>query len=323
MKGSSKSLHSNDSALGHWPELTEAELLASRSRAQQRRGGGKVPLLCFSTWWGGFFRDPFWMTLPLDDHMVHRGDGVFEAIKFRSGKVWLLDEHLLRLEASAKSIDLILPISLGEIRNIILRAVNKVAKSDGLIRLFVSRGPGSFTVSPRDSLGSQLYLVVEDLAPASSQVRRVILGTSRVAPKPAFFARIKSCNYLPNVLMKAEALENGWDFALGVSTQGCYLESATENLLVLSQDNTLLSPPRDLVLAGTTMERVLSLVESANLAKVRRSETITLSDLRSARELWMVGTTLDICAASRFEDVNYPEPEIATKALGLVLADQR
>src|SRR5579871_3546547 len=109
-------------------------------------------LAMYSSWYGGIVTDPTLMLLPIDDHMVHRGDGVFEAIKVVNGGVWLLEAHLNRLFLSASRIFLDLPWSKEQIRETILQTCRVAAKQaqeilkldpaefSAIVRLYISRG---------------------------------------------------------------------------------------------------------------------------------------------------------------------------------------
>ena len=120
----------------------------------------------YSSYFGGIIKDPTLMLVPVDDHLVHRGDGVFEAIKWIHQKPYCLNEHLERLLVSAEKIQLVGP-TLSEIRDLVLSVVKESEKSEGLIRLYLSRGPGGFTTNPFESIGSQLYILGTKLSPLS------------------------------------------------------------------------------------------------------------------------------------------------------------
>src|SRR6266851_2878773 len=107
----------------------------------------------YSSWFGGIVKNPQLMLLPMDDHMVHRGDGVFEAMKSVSRSVYLLDEHLQRLFISAKKVAMQPPMALDQLKEAILETLRVANQSEATIRIFLSRGPGDFSVNPYDSIG--------------------------------------------------------------------------------------------------------------------------------------------------------------------------
>lgn len=278
----------------------------------------------FSTEFGGFTRNPRWLHVPIDDHGFHRGDGVFEAIKAVRGKLFLLQPHIDRLWRSAAMIDLNPPLSKEQLSAIVEQGVRMCETPETIIRIYCTRGPGGFGVSPTESLGSQLYVVImkrKDL-PAEKYGSGVSVGISKVPWKPGFFSQVKSLNYLPNVLMKHEGNKRGFDFMVGVDDEGFLTEGPTENLVVLSKDGKLLHPRLSKMLKGCTMTRLFDLVEEARLLPVSREAKLHIEDLKSAQEIFMVGTTLDVLPVARVEETAKPLGPWAKKLLEVLLKDQ-
>jgi 4-amino-4-deoxychorismate lyase len=269
----------------------------------QRSFGPKVYAM-YSSWVDGIILDINLMTVPIDDHLVHRGDGVFEAIKVIRHSPYLLGEHLARLKKSGESIGIKIP-NLDDIREIIKEILQHSPESC-LVRVFVSRGPGGFGVSPKECVGPQVYIVSAELLPPAPKyyIEGVKVGISKFEAKPGFFAGIKSCNYLLNVLMKQEALDRQLDYCIGVDAEGHLTESSTENFIWLTKDGILCHPPlapHGQTLAGTTMQRLFDLVEEKNLFPTHRSATINAEELKKIRSAMMVGTTIDILPVAQIE----------------------
>ncbi len=281
-------------------EQVQAKLAEKNYPAQQ------TYLAMYSTWWDGIVTEPGMMVVPIDDHLVHRGDGVFEAIKVLNGRAFLFDEHLRRLESSAKQIGMSLPMTVDKIKFIISQAVTAAGVKDALLRLYISRGPGGFTTNPYDSVGAQMYLVVTTLKllPPEKYQQGVSIGKSAVPPKDPTLARIKTCNYLPNVLMKKESVDRGIDFTINVDEQGHFLEGSTENIVMLDKDGFLIRPPLHQILKGTTMIRTLelaeALVKSGKIAGIQE-RNFSEADIKSAKEVMMIGTTLDVLPVTSYE----------------------
>lgn len=280
----------------------------------------------YSSWFGGIVKNPRMMLLPIDDHMVHRGDGVFEAMKATGRSVYLFDEHLQRLFISAEKIALKSSLGVAELKTIVLDTLRAANQDEAIIRIFLSRGPGDFSVNPYDSVTSQLYIVVSKLkAPALEKYTNgVVIGKSCIPNKVSWMAQIKSCNYLPNVLMKKEAVDRGLDFVIATDTQGHLTESATENIMIVDQDGIVVHPPLDCILKGTTMVRVCELAEKNGMATQMR--TISIENLKSAREVMITGTSLNVLPVVKFEDHNIshgkPGP-IAQKLNEFILNDMK
>ena len=281
------------------PELDSQEIL-NRLRAKQNPFWPQYHAF-FSTWLGGITKDPALMMLPMDDHMVHRGDGVFEAMKSVNRKVFLMQPHLSRLEASAARIGIPLPFSIERIQEIIRETLQASGQDNALIRLFVSRGPGGFTTNPYDSVGSQLYIAITDLrAPKPESYKfGVKIGRSHVPVKDPWMAQVKSCNYLPNVMMKKESLDRKLDFTIGIDSKGFIAESSTENIAIVDEKGVLTHPQFDNILKGTTMVRTFELAQKAGLPTAVRN--FSEEEIKRAREVLMIGTTLDVLPVTEYE----------------------
>jgi branched-subunit amino acid aminotransferase/4-amino-4-deoxychorismate lyase len=260
----------------------------------------------YSSLWAGITTDPLLMTVPLDDHLVHRGDGVFEAFKCVKGRLYNLPAHLARLADSAFSIFLKIPVDNATLTRLILETIKAGGRPDCTVRVFVSRGPGGFSVSPTQSPASQLYIVAGKLGlpfmqdhPAGARAR-----SSLIPVKPPPFSSIKSCNYMPNVLMKYEAETWGVDFTVSFDENDYLGEGATENAGIITRDRRLIFPLLDRVLKGTTMLRVADLARDemkSGLLKEVAFENITRQAVRDAAEMMVVGTTIDVASVIEFD----------------------
>lgn len=285
----------------------------------------KEAFILFSTQFMGFTRSPQFLQVPMDDHGFHRGDGVFEAIKVVNGKPYLLSAHIDRLWRSAGMIDLKPPMEKENLHQIVHQAVKLLGIPEALIRIFVTRGPGGFSVNTRDCPASQLYVIVmkrKDLPPEKYR-EGVRLGLSQIPWKPGFFSQVKSLNYLPNVLMKSEANDRGYDFMTGVDDRGFLTEGPTENLVVIDKQGILCHPGLRTILKGCTMTRLFDLVEEANLLKVNREALMKFEDLHEAQEVFMVGTTLDVLPVSFIEGKAKVMGPWGSKLLKLIQDDFR
>ena len=260
----------------------------------------KSYLAMYSSWLGGITTDPRLMFVPVDDHIVHRGDGIFEAIKVIGRKVFLLDAHIDRLFVSAQTVALQIPVSPDDLKQIILQTLSVANVSDCLIRLFISRGPGGFTTNPYESIAPQIYIVITAFQPVaeSKYESGVHIGRSQISMKDPLMARTKSCNYLPNVLMKKEALDRKLDFTVSFDSNGYLGESSTENIALIDQNGVFVHPKLDQILKGTTMIRATQLADPWLKTEIRN---LTEEDILKAREVMMIGTTLDVLPVVSFE----------------------
>ncbi|MEI8243434.1 MAG: aminotransferase class IV [bacterium] len=260
----------------------------------------------YSSLLDGLLTDPVLMQLPVDDHLVHRGDGVFETCKCVAGAIYQLPAHLDRLERSAAAIGIRWPAGMAAVRDLILETARAAGRGACSIRVILARGPGSFGVSPYESPAPALYIVVYglgrvfmDVHPGGATVRR-----SRIPAKPAEMAEIKNCNYLPNVLMKREAVDWGVDFVVGYDARGFLTEGPTENAGLVTRGRELVFPRLENILAGTTMLRLAELARvllDAGELRAIEFRDIAEDEVRAAAEVLVVGTTINVVAVRAYE----------------------
>ena len=260
----------------------------------------------YSSWWDGITTDPNLMVVPVDDHMVHRGDGLFETFKCVDGAVYNLAAHLARLEGGARTVALDLPWSRTDIERIVGAVLRAGGRRDALVRVFVSRGPGGHSANPYECPRPLLMVLAIRLPPPFMEAHPAgaKVGVSGVPNKDGFFAQVKSVNYLPNVLMKKQAVDAGQDFMLGFDKNGHMTELPTENFGIVTAGRVLRVPKPGNILLGTTMLRVLELaraqlVPAGILAGVEEAD-VPRAELEKAAEMLVFGTTPNVTAATEF-----------------------
>ncbi|HUP40081.1 MAG TPA: aminotransferase class IV, partial [Vicinamibacterales bacterium] len=215
----------------------------------------------YSSQLGGIVSDPALMVLPFDDHMVHRGHGIFDTAGLINGKIYDLDAHLDRFVLSAERSKLRLYGSREEMRDIIIKTVAISGRRDGSIRYWLSSGPGSLELSP--AAGAEPGFFVMVFAGLSYPERWLTHGakvmTTTYPIKAPIYAITKATNYLPNVLMQMEAKEAGFDNGVFVDANGHVGESSNMNVAFVTNHGALVHPKFDHVLAGCTSLRLLEL----------------------------------------------------------------
>ena len=197
------------------------------------------------------------------DHGFLYGDGIFEGIRVYNGYVFKLKEHLNRLYASAAAIDLTIPHSPDEMSDLIIETVRKNGLKESYIRLVVSRGAGDLGIDPRKCkeptvmiLADKINLYPEELYKTGI---RVMIASTRRNPPDSLNGRIKSLNYLNNILAKLEHIKAGLDEAIMLNHEGYVVEGTAENVFVV-KDRKLLTPPCYLgALEGITRGVVMDL----------------------------------------------------------------
>src|SRR5438874_4657166 len=250
----------------------------------------------YSSALGGIVTDPALMVLPLDDHMVHRGHSVFDTATLTGGMLYQLDPHLDRLLRSAELARVPLPFPREELRQIILDTAAASRQREGSVRYWLSAGPGGFGLGPAECVGSSFYVIVfnQELYPASYYTDGMKVITSNIPIKPPLFARIKSTNYLPNVLVVLEAKDRSADNGIFIDQRGMVAESSNMNVAFVTKDRVFRHPVFDAILSGITIQRVLDfaqrLVQQGTLDAVRLAG-VPVQEGRDAAEMMLIGSS--------------------------------
>ncbi len=284
--------------------LNNEDWLARLSTA--RSGSAHRFYAMYSGLTGGITTDPTLMMIPLDDHLVHRGDGVFESIKCTDGQLYNVKAHLKRLEHSCEGIGMNPPCPREELLRIIRATVRAGGQRDCLIRVLVSRGTGTMNIDPARCSGPVLYVSAYELCQRmeNGRMKAVRAGISTIPLKPPQLATIKTCNYLPNVLMKLEAQQRGLDFVIALDQNGNLGEGATENIGILTPENELLMPTSRYILAGTTARRALDLAQQLvddGVLTAAEQRDISVDRAASANEIFLFGTTTNVTPVIEWE----------------------
>ena len=279
------------------PVFTSDEAIAKLQRAVHANSANFYAM--YSSILGGIVTDPALMLLPLDDHMVHRGHAVFDTATLTRGMLYQLDAHLDRLIKSAAGARIPLPFPREQLRRTILETAAAGRARNGSVRYWLSAGPGGYGLGPAECVGSSFYVIVfkQEAYPESYYQTGVKLITSGVPIKPPLFARIKSTNYLPNVLVVLEAKDKGADNGVFVDQRGMIAESSNMNVAFVTKDRVFRHPPFDAILSGITIQRVLDfarrLVQSDVLSAVRLGD-IPAQEGRDAAEMMLIGSSIKV-----------------------------
>ncbi len=230
------------------------------------------------------------------DHGLLYGDGVFEGIRFYQQQVFLLNEHLDRLFDSAAALLLVIPFTRAELTRGIAEAITTFGKADGYLRLVVTRGPGKLGVDPRLCPTASVFIIADQLQVVSDKAKAqglctVIVSTRRI-PNVSWDSRIKSLNYLNNVLAKLEAHNANADEAIMLNSAGNVAEGSVDNIFIV-RNNRLLTPPTiDGALAGITRGLILQLAKENHI--VADEQSLTPFDLYTADECFLTGTGMEL-----------------------------
>ena len=230
------------------------------------------------------------------DHGLLYGDGVFEGIRAYNGRVFRLDEHIDRLFDSAKAIALTIPLSKAELTQAVVDTCKANEIADGYIRLVITRGKGTLGLNPYLCKKAQVIIIAANiqLYPQElydSGLKIVTVGTVRNHSE-AINPRIKSLNYLNNVLAKIEAINAGCMECLMLNTQGQVAEASGDNVFAV-KNGVITTPPSWCgALEGLTRKKVMELARKAGY-EVRES-VMARYDLYVADEVFLTGTAAEI-----------------------------
>lgn len=254
-------------------------------------------------WINGQFFDKHEAKVSVYDHGLLYGDGVFEGIRVYSGKVFKHREHIERLYDSAKAIALKIPLSPEEMMAAVEATVKENKKVDGYIRLVVTRGPGSLGIDPR-KCEPVVIIIVDDVSLYPKELYETgleIVTASTIRNHPnALNPRIKSLNYLNNILAKLEAIRAGCLEAIMLNHKGEVAECTADNLFLVKK-GMLKTPPTDAgALEGVTRGLVLELARKADITALE--ETLTRHDVYTADEMFLTGTGAEVIAVTKVDD---------------------
>src|SRR5262245_32868104 len=230
------------------------------------------------------------------DHGLLYGDGVFEGLRSYGGKVFRLDQHLDRLWHSAKAIWLEIPMSREEMAQAITDTLATNAIQDGYIRLVVTRGAGSLGLDPNKTAEPQVIIITDHISLYPEKFYReglelVTVSTMRNHPA-ALSPRIKSLNYLNNILAKIEGLQAGCIEALMLNHKGEIAECTGDNIFLV-RSGVVLTPPIDAgILEGVTRSAVMEL--AAQSGREVREIPLTRHDVYIADEVFLTGTAAEV-----------------------------
>lgn len=230
--------------------------------------------------------------VPVTDHGLLYGDGLFEGIRVYGGRVFRLDDHLARFAAGARALALELPGGVGRVREIVLETVRAHGTSEAYVRLVVTRGEGALGVDPTTCGEPRLFCLVDQVGiyPAEKLASGIDLVTSslRRPPPDVLDPRVKSLNYLNNVLAKLEARQRGADEALLLNAAGLVAEAAVANVFAWREAELLTPPASDGALEGITRRTVLELAGGLGLSA--REKSLGRFDLFAADEVFLTGS---------------------------------
>jgi branched-chain amino acid aminotransferase len=266
-------------------------------------GGRPDATASFKIWINGALFDKEDAKISVYDHGLLYGDGVFEGLRSYGGKVFRLKEHLDRLWDSAKAILLEIPFSREEVSRAIDETLKSNSISDGYIRLVVTRGAGSLGLDPNRTSHPQVIIITDFITVYPEELYRqgleIITASTQRNHPAALSPRIKSLNYLNNILAKIESLQAGCMEALMLNHKGEVAECTADNIFLV-RNGVILTPPTDAgILEGITRDAVIDLARQNGLEV--REVPITRHDVYIAEEVFLTGTAVEVIAVVKVD----------------------
>ena len=259
------------------------------------------------------------------DHGLLYGDGVFEGIRAYHGRVFKLEEHVDRLYESAKAIALEIPVSSEQMCADVVRTCRANNLSDGYVRLVVTRGVGSLGLNPYLCKKPQIFIIADSiqLYPKKHYLNGlsiVTVGTTRNVPE-AINPRIKSLNYLNNVLAKIEAINSGVLEAIMLNAHGYVAEATGDNVFVVKGNKLITPPPWCGALEGITRNVVMDL--AGKMGYLVKEDVLSRYDLYVADEVFLTGTAAEIIAVVNIDRrcIGSGKPGAVTRKLSKAFSD--
>jgi branched-chain amino acid aminotransferase len=237
------------------------------------------------------------------DHGFLYGDGVFEGIRMYDGNVFRLKEHVDRLYDSAKSVMLNISVTKEEMSDLVVETLRKNNLQNAYIRVVVSRGIGNLGLDPNTCNNPQIIIIAEELALFPKSLYNTGIEIVSVATRrnrsDVLSPKVKSLNYLNNILVKIEANLAGVSEALMLNDQGYVAEGSADNIFIVKNDEILTPPGYVGALEGITRNAIIDIAKKLSLSI--REEVFTRHDVYTADEVFLSGTAAEVIAVVKVD----------------------
>jgi len=270
-------------------------------------------------WIDGKLYDKADAKISVYDHGLLYGDGVFEGIRVYSGKIFECEAHLDRFWDSAKAIRLTLPVSREQLRTAMEETVRANGFRDCYVRVVATRGPGDLGIDPRKSPRPSLFIIADLISvyPREMYEKGMSLITSSVIRNhpAALSARIKSLNYLNNILAKIEANDAGVSEAVMLNHEGNVSECTAENIFIVRDGEVQTPTATDGILEGVTRKVMLALCKRMQIPFVEK--ILQRHDLYIADECFLTGTGAEVAPVTKIDgrEIGTGQPGPITRKL--------
>jgi branched-chain amino acid aminotransferase, group I len=252
----------------------------------------------------GQFYDKENAKISVFDHGLLYGDGVFEGIRFYSGRVFRLEEHINRLYDSARAICLTIPLDKPALTEAVLETIRQNQLQDGYVRLVVTRGCGDLGLNPALCPKATVFIIASKITLYPEEMYRngLVVATcaTRRIPHGALSPMVKSLNYLNNVMAKIEAHQAGAGEGLMLNEQGYVAECTGDNIFIVKNGRLMTPPISSGALAGVTRAVVLEI--AAELGIPVSEPEMTRYDIYTADECFLTGTAAEVIPVVKLDN---------------------
>ncbi len=274
---------------------------------------------CMKIYLDGKLCPPEEAKISVFDHGLLYGDGVFEGIRFYSGRVFRLNEHLERLYASARAIKLEIPCTPSEMSDAVLLTIRENGLTDGYVRLIITRGVGNLGLAPWNCKRPSIIIIADkiQLYPVEhieKGLEIITCATRRISPA-ALDPSIKSLNYLNNILARIEADLAGAAEGLMLNDQGHVAECTGDNVFIVTSEGIATPPVHAGALRGITRAAVVELATSMGLQV--REPMMTRYDIFTADECFLTGTAAEVVPVVKLDGrvIGDGKPGVVTRKI--------
>ncbi len=237
------------------------------------------------------------------DHGLLYGDGVFEGLRVYNGKIFEPEAHVRRLYNSAKAIRLTIPMTPDQMIAAIALTAKANQFNDCYVRAVVTRGIGYLGLNPTKCPNPTVFIITDLIEMYPKEMYRngmAIITASVIRNHPnALSPRIKSLNYLNNILAKIEAVDAGVSEALLLNADGNVAECTADNIFMVRDGLVITPTTNDGILEGITRGAILQLCGKLQIPCVER--TIQRYDLYVADECFLTGTGAEVIAVTKID----------------------
>lgn len=238
------------------------------------------------------------------DHGLLYGDGIFEGIRVYQGKIFLCKQHIDRLWKCASDIRMTIPVSRDEMVSIMRKCIEANGLVDGYIRLVVTRGAGTLGLDPRRCPVPGIICIADQISLFPAQMydegMRVVVANRPKTPVACLDPRIKSLNYLNNILAKCEAIDYGCHEVIMLNLDGDITEGSGDNVFIIKGGKIFTPPSDDGLLEGITRKFVVDRLAPECGYKVEE-RSFKLDELLKADEIFLTGSAAEIISVAQVD----------------------